>query len=76
MTEKEKSDFLYEISHQKYGFEVGDKVRLEDGDGRCHIIKSFERVEGVHGPDFFIVHFEDNAATGFLVENYCDMVKM
>lgn len=55
------------------GFKIDDKVRLKDGDGREHIIKSFERVEGIHGPDFFIVHFEDNAAKGFLAEDYTDI---
>lgn len=39
------------------GFRIGDNVRLKDGDGRPHIIKSFE-LDGFH--DFFIVvHFED-----------------
>lgn len=45
-----------------FGFEVGDAVRLKDGDGRKHIIKSFEEVEGVHGPNFYHVEFEDNSA--------------
>lgn len=45
-----------------FGFKVGDAVRLKDGDGRKHIIKSFERVEGLHGPDFYRVLFEDNTA--------------
>jgi hypothetical protein len=44
------------------GFKVGDAVRLKDGDGRKHIIKSFEEVEGVHGPNFYHVEFEDNSA--------------
>ena len=43
------------------GFRIGDKVRLKDGDGRPHIIKSFE-IDGWHG--FFVVaHFEDAAST-------------
>jgi len=45
-----------------FGFKVGDKVRLKDGDGRTHIIKKFEKIEGVHGPDFYQVEFEDNSA--------------
>lgn len=45
-----------------FGFKVGDAVRLKDGDGRKHIIKSFEEVEGVHGPNFYRVEFEDDSA--------------
>ena len=45
-----------------FGFKVGDAVRLKDGDGRKHIIKSFEEVEGIHGPNFYRVEFEDNSA--------------
>lgn len=45
-----------------FGFKVGDTVRLKDGDGRKHIIKSFEEVEGLHGPNFYYVEFEDNSA--------------
>ena len=45
-----------------FGFKVGDAVRLKDGDGRKHIIKSFEEVEGLHGPNFYQVEFEDNSA--------------
>lgn len=37
-------------------------MRLKDGDGRKHIIKSFEEVEGIHGPNFYRVEFEDNSA--------------
>lgn len=54
-------------------FKIGDTVRLKDGDGREHTIKSFERQEGVHGPDFYIVHFEDDSATGFLHPKFTDM---
>ena len=46
-----------------FGFKVGDAVRLKDGDGRKHIIKSFEEVEGIHGRNFYHVKFEDNSAT-------------
>lgn len=45
-----------------FGFKVGDAVRLKDGDGRKHIIKSFEEVEGLHGPNFYHVEFEDDSA--------------
>lgn len=45
-----------------FGFKVGDAVRLKDGDGRKHIIKSFKEVEGIHGPNFYQVEFEDNSA--------------
>lgn len=45
-----------------FGFKVGDAVRLKDGDGRKHIIKSFEEVGGIHGPNFYHVEFEDNSA--------------
>ena len=58
------------------GFKVGDKVRLKDGDGREHIIKSFEKVMGLHGSMFFLVHFDDNAARSILTEEYTDMEKI
>ena len=57
IVEKEPKPIL-----EVFGFKVGDKVRLKDGDGRKHIIKSFEKIEGVHGPDFYHVEFEDNSA--------------
>ena len=43
------------------GFHIGDKVRLKDGDGRPHIIKSFE-IDGFHGW-FCEVNFEDKTST-------------
>ena len=60
-------DADYELVQKKpilevFGFKVGDAVRLKDGDGRKHIIKSFEEVEGVHGPNFYHVEFEDTSA--------------
>ena len=55
--EKERKPIL-----EVFGFKVGDAVRLKDGDGRKHIIKSFEEVEGLHGPNFYLVEFEDNSA--------------
>ena len=39
------------------GFKIGDKVRLKDGDGRPHIIKSFS-IDGMK-EFFFEVKFED-----------------
>ena len=50
-----------------FGFKVGDAVRLIDGDGRKHIIKSFEKIEGLHGPDFYHVVFEDNTASDHII---------
>lgn len=44
------------------GFSLGDKVRLQDGDGRTHVISEFVEVEGIHGPNFFHVIFEDDTA--------------
>jgi len=41
------------------GFNIGDKVRLKDGDGREHIIKSFS-IEGLN-EFFFEVQFEDGS---------------
>ena len=81
MTGKEycKQDFKAGAEWQKqkpvlevFGFKVGDAVRLKDGDGRKHIIKSFEEVEGIHGPNFYHVEFEDNSARDgiYLGEEY------
>ena len=52
-----------------HGFEIGDQVRLKDGDGRTHIIKEFVRHPGCHGPDFYEVIFKDNAARGLIFGN-------
>ena len=41
------------------GFSIGDKVRLLDGDGREHTIKSFS-IEGLN-EFFFEVQFEDGS---------------
>ena len=43
------------------GFRIGDTVRLKDGDGRPHIIKSFV-LDGLK-EFFFIVQFEDGTET-------------
>jgi len=66
-TKEEAIAYLEKQKEQKlilevFGFKVGDVVRLKDGDGRKHIIKSFEKVEGLHGPNFYHVEFEDNSA--------------
>lgn len=50
-----------------FGFRIGDKVRLVDGDGRPHIIKHFEKIKGLHGPDFYRVLFEDNTASDHII---------
>ena len=39
------------------GFKIGDKVRLKDGDGRPHFIKSFS-IDGIK-EFFFVVQFVD-----------------
>ena len=43
------------------GFKIGDRVRLKDGDGRPHIIKSFS-IDGMK-EFFFEVQFEDGTET-------------
>ena len=50
-----------------FGFKIGDKVRLRDGDGRPHIIKEFKRIIGLHGPDFYQVIFEDDSAIDHII---------
>lgn len=62
LVQKEQKPIL-----EVFGFKVGDKVRLKDGDGRTHIIKSFEEVEGLHGPNFYHVIFEDDAASDHII---------
>lgn len=49
------------------GFHIGDKVRLIDGDGRPHIIKSFS-IDGIK-EFFFEVQFEDG--TEAMLDNIC-----
>ena len=62
------------------GFKVGDVVRLKDGDGRHHVIKSFEKVAGIHGSDFYRVEFEDDSARDHIFPddypNHTQMVKI
>jgi len=43
------------------GFKIEDKVRLKDGDGRSHMIKSFS-IDGIK-EFFFEVQFEDGTET-------------
>ena len=50
-----------------FQFKVGDVVRLRDGDGRPHVIKMFEKITGIHGPDFYHVIFEDNTASDHII---------
>ena len=57
-------EYDLEKLYSVYGFKIGDKVRLRDGDGRTRVIKAFEEIEGIHGPDFYQVEFEDNSARG------------
>lgn len=59
-------------------FQIGDKVRLKDGDGRTHIIKEIPWEENLLGNRrFAIVVFEDNAAKGFISDDgYTDMIKI
>ena len=59
-------------------FQVGDKVRLKDGDGRTHIIKKILWEYNLKGDrQFAVVIFEDNAAKGFISnDGYTDMVKI
>ena len=49
-----------------FNFSVGDVVRLDDGDGRHHVIKQFNLIKGIHGPDFYEVIFTDDAAKDIL----------
>lgn len=49
------------------GFKIGDKVRLKDGDGRPHIIKSFS-IDGLK-EFFFEVEFKDGTNT--MLDNIC-----
>ena len=50
-------------------FRVGNRVRLKDGDGRSHIIKSIDWEQGIRGDWFATVEFEDKAARGIIWDN-------
>ena len=57
-------------------FEVGDVVKLKDGDGRYHTIKSFLWEGDPRSGIFATVIFEDDAAKGFICDTYTDMIKI
>ena len=59
-------------------FQVGDKVRLKDGDGRTHIIKEIPWEYNFNGKgQLAIVIFEDNTAKGFISDDgFTDMIKI
>lgn len=59
----------------KTDFKPGDVVRLEDGDGRHHIIKEINWEPSTKSW-FATVIFEDNSAKGFIWDDgkYSDMV--
>ena len=50
-------------------FRVGNRVRLKDGDGRSHIIKSIDWEQGIRGDWYATVEFEDKAARGIIWDN-------
>ena len=62
-------------------FKPGDKVRLEDGDGRPHIISHMNVTEFKYSK-YYEVIFEDNSARGCITYNlntgevYTDMIKL
>lgn len=60
-------------------FNIGDKVKLKDGDGRIHIIESFEE-DTFRNSIYIIVNFTDKSAIGgiSISENSCytDMIKI
>lgn len=63
-------------------FNIGDKVKLKDGDGRIHIIESFE--EDIFRNFIYIkVNFTDKSAIGCIFKDnyntnnyYTDMIKV
>lgn len=60
-------------------FNIGDKVKLKDGDGRIHIIESFEE-DTSRNSIYIIVNFSDNSVIGCITvsENnyYTNMIKI
>ena len=57
-------------------FEIGDKVRLRDGDGRVHVISEIPVTRTACGW-FAIVRFEDNSAVGMVDSSgFTDMIKV
>ena len=63
----------------KHDFNIGDKVKLKDGDGRIHIIESFEE-ETFRNSIYIRVNFTDKSAIGCISisENgcYADITKL
>ena len=60
------------MSEGVFGFSVGHVVRLRDGDGRHHTIKSFKKIEGIHSDDFYEVFFDDDSARDIIIpDNRC-----
>lgn len=62
-----------------HDFNIGDKVKLKDGDGRIHIIESFEE-DTFRNSIYIRVNFTDKSAIGgiSISENnyYTDMIKV
>lgn len=62
----------------KHYFNIGDKVKLKDGDGRIHIIESFEE-DTFRNSIYIRVNFTDKSAIGCISisENnyYANIVK-
>ena len=63
-------------------FNIGDKVKLKDGDGRIHIIESFEE-DTFRNFIHIKVNFTDNSAIGCIFKDsyntnnyYTDMIKI
>jgi len=50
-----------------FGFRIGDKVKLVDGDGRPLIIEHFEKIEGPNGSHFYRVVFKDNTGSDHII---------
>ncbi len=50
-------------------FNVGDLVRLKDGDGRSHIIASINWEQGFRGNWHAMVEFDDASAVGMIWDN-------
>lgn len=57
-------------------FKVGDIIKLKDGDGRHHTIKSFLWESDLRDGKFATVIFEDDSAKGFICATYTDMIKI
>lgn len=51
-----------------YDFNIRDKVKLKDGDGRIHIIESFEE-DTFRNSIYIKVNFTDKSAIGCICKN-------